>query len=488
MSTLREKTVKGTFWTLIEQFSGKAFGFIIQIVLARLLMPEDFGLLTMVIVFIGIGTSIMESGFGQSLIRTKNLTEADYSSVFYLNIMMATAVYILIYFIAPFVSKFYNESSLTFILRILALVIILKSFVVVQQTIMTINLDFKNQMIVNLISTIIGGCAATIMAFKGFGVWALVFMQLISNSLMVLLFWYFGKWKPKRTFDFERIKYHYNFGYKLMLNTFVNSIFNYIFDIIIGKFYSSSILGFYNRASTFQKFPTILLGRSINRVTYPMFSKLTDSKIQMKKALKRINKLVVYVYAPVMFFLIYNANQIILILLTEKWLQVVPIFQLLCLGGLLQPIQYYNTNIIKSLGDSALLLRINFFSRMFIVLGLPIIIKYEFYHLIVYQAISMFLVTFCFMWFSGLKINYSIIEQFKDLLINLTLCILVSTLCFYLRFILNLTEVWSLIFYVVCFLILYAIFSSLLKLESYILIKELVTNNLLKKSIDKKIS
>ena len=480
MASLKEKILKGTFWTLIEQFSGKAFGFIIQIYLARLLIPEDYGLIAMVTIFIGIGTSIMESGFGQSLIRTKKPSEADFSSVFYINILMSIAVYILIYITAPFVSDFYDESSLTFILRVLALIIVIRSFSLVQQTIMTINLDFKKQMIVNLISTIIGGCTATVIAFQGYGVWALVFMQLISNSLMALLFWYFGKWKPKRIFDLDRVKHHYSFGYKLMLNTFVNSIFNYIFDIVIGKFYYSSILGFYNRASTYQKFPTILLGRSINRVTYPMFSKLTDSKIQMKQALKRINKLVIYVYSPFMFLLIFNAKQIIVILLTEKWLPVVPIFQLLCIGGLFQPIQYYNTNIIKALGDSALILKINFFSRLFIIFGIVLIINYGFYYLIIFQVISMLFVTLCFMRSSGLKIEYNLFEQIKDIIVNFSISFSISFLCFYVTKSLDLSNIWSIMFYSISFMSFYLIFSQVFKLESYLFIKNLITNKLIK--------
>ena len=383
-----------------------------------MLMPEDFGLLAMVIVFIGIGTSIMESGFGQSLIRTKNPSESDYSSVFYLNVFMAIIVYAILYVLAPYVSDFYNEEALTFILRVLALLIIIKSLYLVQKTILTINLDFKKQMVVNLISTIISGIVATILAIKGFKIWSLVFFQLVTNILSALLFWHYSKWFPKRIFDTQRIRYHYNFGYKLMLSTIINSVFNYIFDILIGKYYSSSQLGFYNRASTFQKFPTMLLGRSVNRVTYPVFSKISENHDQMKQALRKINKLVIYVYTPFMFLFIFNANQIIVLLLTEKWLPVVPIFQLLCIGGLLQPIQYYNTNIIKALGDSALILKINFFSRLFIIFGIVLIINYGFYYLIIFQVISMLFVTLCFMRSSGLKIEYNLFEQIKDIAVN----------------------------------------------------------------------
>ena len=479
MSNLKTEALKGVFWTFLEQFSSKIFGFLFQIILARLLMPKDFGLLAMVIVFIGIGTSIMESGFGQSLIRTKNPSESDYSSVFYLNVFVSIIVYAFLYFLAPYVSNFYNEEALTYILRVLALIIIIKSLYLVQKTILTINLDFKKQMIVNLFSTIISGIVSIILAFRGFEVWSLVYFQLLTNILSALLFWYYSNWFPKRIFDVQRIRYHYNFGYKLMLSTIINSIFNYIFDILIGKYYSSSQLGFYNRASTFQKFPTMLLGRSVNRVTYPIFSKISENLDQMKQALRKINKLVIYVYTPFMFLLIFNAKQIIVLLLTEKWLAAVPIFQLLCIGGLLQPIQYYNTNIIKTLGDSALILKINFFSRLFIVIGLVLVVNYGFYYLIIFQVFSMVFVTLSFMKFSGLKIKYNLFEQLKDIAVNFSVSFLISIVCFYLTASLNLSNIWSIIFYFLSFILIYLIFSQLFKLDSYLFIKKLITNKLI---------
>ena len=476
MASLKEKILKGTFWTLIQQFSGKAFGFIIQIYLARLLIPEDYGLIAMVTIFIGIGTSIMESGFGQSLIRTKKPSEADFSSVFYINILMSIAVYILIYITAPFVSDFYDESSLTFILRVLALIIVIRSFSLVQQTIMTINLDFKKQMIVNLISTIIGGCTATVIAFQGYGVWALVFMQLISNSLMALLFWYFGKWKPKRIFDLDRVKHHYSFGYKLMLNTFVNNISNYVFDLIIGKYFTSSLLGIYNRASVFQKFPTMLIGRSLDRVAYPIFSKISNNNDELRMILKKINKLVMYVYTPLIFLFIFKANDIIILLLTEKWLPVAPIFQFLCLGSLFQPIQFYNTNIIKSLGDSALVLKINFLSRLIVIFGIIFVLKYGFYSLIFYQMISMLLVSFCFVLFSGLKIKYHFINQFKDIMPEFLLAVSISFFSYHIANYFSLSSFFSIMLYVFIFLFFYLSLSSMLKLEAYIFFKGLLKN------------
>lgn len=479
MSNLKTKTLKGVFWTFLEQFSSKIVRFLIQIILARLLMPEDFGLLAMVIVFVGIGTSIMESGFGQSLIRTKNPSESDYSSVFYLNVFISITVYAFLYVLAPYVSDFYNEEDLTFILRVLALIIIIKSLYLVQQTILTINFDFKKQMVVNLISTIISGIVATILAIKGFKIWSLVFFQLVTNILSALLFWHYSKWFPKRIFDTQRIRYHYNFGFKLMISTIINSFFNYIFDILIGKYYSSSQLGFYNRASTFQKFPTMLLGRSVNRVTYPVFSEISENLDQMKQALRKINKLVIYVYTPFMFLLIFNAKQIIVLLLTENWLAAVPIFQLLCIGGLLQPIQYYNTNIIKALGDSALILKINFFSRLFIVIGLVLVVNYGFYYLIIFQVFSMVFVTLSFMKFSGLKIKYNLFEQLKDIAVNFSVSFLISVLCFYFTASLNLSNIWSIIFYFLSFILIYLIFSQLFKLESYLFIKNLIVNKLI---------
>lgn len=479
MSNIETKTFQGVLWTFLEQSSNKIIGFVIQIILARLLMPEDFGLIAMVVVFIGIGTSIMESGFGQSLIRTKNPSESDYSSIFYLNVFISIIIYGFLYLLAPYVSDFYNEGNLTLILRILGLIIIFKSLYLVQQTILTINLDFRKQMMINLISTIASGLVATILAYQGFGVWSLVFYQLITNLLSAFLFWYNSKWFPKYIFDLRRIRYHYIFGYKLMLSTIINSVFNYIFDILIGKFYSSSQLGFYNRASTFQKFPTMLLGRSVNRVTYPVFSKISESHDQMKKALRKINKLVMYVYTPLVLLLLFNAKQIIVLLLSEKWLAAVPIFQLLCVGGLFQPIQYYNTNIILSLGDSALILKINFFSRLFILIGIVLVINYGFYYLIIFQAMSMTIITLSFMQLSGMKVGYSLFEQFKDIAANFSVGFLISFSCYCLISLLNISAIWSITVYLLSFISFYMILSQILKLESYLLIKKLIGSKLL---------
>jgi O-antigen/teichoic acid export membrane protein len=476
MSDLKSKALKGVFWTFTQEFSSKIFSFIIQIILARLLMPKDFGLLAMVIVFIGIGTSIMESGFGQSLIRTKKTSESDYSTIFYFNVLVATFVYIAIYCFAPYVSGFYKEDALTSILRVLSLIIIIRSFSLVQRTILTINLDFKTQTIINLISSITSGIVATILAFKGFEVWSLVFMQLTTNSLSALLFWYYGKWQPKLIFDLNRLRYHYSFGYKLMLNTFVNNISNYVFDLIIGKYFTSSLLGIYNRASVFQKFPTMLIGRSLDRVAYPIFSKISNNNDELRMILKKINKLVMYVYTPLIFLFIFKANDIIILLLTEKWLPVAPIFQFLCLGSLFQPIQFYNTNIIKSLGDSALVLKINFLSRLIVIFGIIFVLKYGFYSLIFYQMISMLLVSFCFVLFSGLKIKYHFINQFKDIMPEFLLAVSISFFSYHIANYFSLSSFFSIMLYVFIFLFFYLSLSSMLKLEAYIFFKGLLKN------------
>ena len=471
---LREKTYRGFFWNFFEHFSSKFVGFFIQIILARLLMPKDFGLLAMVIVFIGIGTSIMDSGFGQSLIRTKNLTKADYSSVFFLNIIMSVVVYFLLYILAPRIANFYEEESLSLILRVLALIVIIKASYLVHKTIFTINLDFKKPMIFNVVSTMLAGIGAIILALNDFKVWSLVFFQIMNSLSLAILFWWYSDWFPNLIFRLDRVRHHFQFGYKLMIGSIVNSSVEYLFDMVIGKYYSSSQLGIYNRASTFQKFPTLLLGRSINRVTYPYFSQISHDERLMKMSLRKMNKLVVYAYTPAILFMILNARSIIVIFFTAKWIEVVPIFQMLCLGAMFQPLQYYTTNIVKALGNSGLLLKIVGVSRILVILGLLVVVRFDFWYLVYFQVLSMVFTTVLYMYFSGRMIEYHLFEQFKDISREFLKGIVISFLCYSLIYYLNLSGGMSLLAYVAMLVVMYLSLGRVFQMEAYQELEEVV--------------
>jgi teichuronic acid exporter len=465
--SLKQKTLSGTFWTFTEQVGVKGLNLLIQIILARLLLPKDFGLIAMVTVFIGIGNALVDSGMTQSLIRIKEPSQKDFSSVFFLNIGISLFVYILVYMVAPFVADFYSQPQLTTLLRCYALVIPVKSLMAVQSAILTIKMDFRSQMLIQVPSLVIAGIIAIYLANQNYGVWVLVYMQLITAVLVTTQYWFYSSWRPILIFDKERLKYHFDFGYKLTLTTFINSVFNDIYNILIGRYFNVAILGIYNRASTFQKFLPILAGRVINRVTYPLFSKLTDDIDRLRDAFKKINKVVYYLYLPVMLFLILNAEAIIVLLLTDKWIDVVPIFRVLCIGGLIQPIQYYSTNIIQSFGESGLILKINLISRIFTVLGILVVIQYGVYALVVFEGVNLVITSVLFMFFSGRFIEYPILIQFKDILEEVLVAFSTSILCYILLSLLSLSNFSRLILYVLIFVPLFVIISHIFKVETY---------------------
>jgi len=431
MASLKNKTLIGIFWTFIEKFSVAGISFVVQIILARLLMPQDFGLIAMVTVFIGLGDAIVDSGMSMSLIRTKEPNQRDFSTIFILNVTVSVVFYIIVFFLAPSVAKFYDQPQLINILRCFALVVPIKSFMAVQNAILTIEMDFKTQFFIQLPSLVISSILAIILAFIDYGVWALIIMRIMMALLTTIQYWFYSKWRPKFVFDKEKFKYHFDFGYKQMLTTIIKSISLDINNIIIGKNFSSATLGIYNRASTFQKIPSKILGTAVNKVTYPLFSKLIHDSDQIKHALRRLNKIILFFFGPISFFLIINAELIITTVLTEKWIECVPIFQILFLAGLFQPLQFYNTNIIRSYGRTDIILKINTFFQIYFIATVLLIIKFGLLYLVIFEAFNITFLTIIFIHYSGKHIQYSFLQQLKDFSFEITLTLVTSLVAFF---------------------------------------------------------
>jgi teichuronic acid exporter len=237
---------KGIFWAFTEQLGVKGLGLVVQILIARLLVPDDFGLIAMIAVFIGVGDLLVDSGLGQSLIRTREPQQADFSTVFYLNITSAFVIYLMFYVTAPHLADFYNRTELINILRVFSFAIIFGSFSVVQKAILTINMNFRKQMLIQIPSLLISSLIGLALAYKGQGVWAIVFMKVLYPFFASILYWVYSDWRPILIFDVDKLKYHYLFGYKLMITYMLNAFFNDIYSVLIGKYYSANILGFYD--------------------------------------------------------------------------------------------------------------------------------------------------------------------------------------------------------------------------------------------------
>ncbi|MGW9686012.1 lipopolysaccharide biosynthesis protein [Flagellimonas sp. 2504JD1-5] len=413
MSSLKRKTLHGLFWSFIQRFSGELINFITKIILARLLLPSDFGIIAMILVFIAIGEFLVDGGMTTSLIRLKEPSHKDYSTVFFSNITVSTLVYAIIFFIAPFVAKFYEKELLTTVLRVLALSVVIKSFVVVHMAKLTKELDFKTQMKVRFPSNVISGAIGIYLALEGFGVWSLVWMNLTQAMVVVLLGWILIKWRPSLLFNRKLFHFHFNFGYKMTLSGLIDTVYNNLYNIAIGKYFSPATVGYYSQADNLRLFPVKQLSSVISNVTFPVFSSITNDKA-LKNAYKRTMKLVLFTTIPMMSCLILIAEPLIILVFGEKWIPSVLYFQILSLASIFRPISSFNLNILKVKSRSDLFLKLEVIKK---VIGLIVfIIAFQFGILVLIWSFSItaIMLTFINGFYSGKLIDYKLQEQLAD--------------------------------------------------------------------------
>lgn len=424
---LKEKALSGLFWAFSQQFSVQLINFVVQLILARLLSPTEFGLIAMLTVFIAIGSSLMDSGMTSSLIRTENPDNEDYSTVFFINLIVSFIVYLILYACAPLISSFYDQPILTQVIRLYGLSFVFNALSGVQIARLTKEMKFKIQMAIQVPSVIAGGLLGVVLAYLNFGVWSLVWMNVAQTFLFAAQFWIFSGWLPSLKINKKKLAYHFNFGYKLTISGLINAIFDNAYNIIIGKFFSAHILGFYNRAYTLQLFPVKNIATALNKVTYPMFASLTDDQ-RLKLAYKNVMQQVMFWVSPFVILAGVLAKPLFIILLTEKWLAAVPYFQILCVVGVLFPMQQYNLNILRVKGRSDLILRINIIKKSTFLVGILIALPLGIKALLIAQAISSVFSYVYNSYYSGKFIDYGIRAQLVDILPILTLAIIIGGL------------------------------------------------------------
>jgi O-antigen/teichoic acid export membrane protein len=424
--SLRKSALSGMFWTFVQQMSTQGITFIVSIILARLLLPEEFGLIALLSVFMNVGNTLVNSGLSKSLIRTSNPDDDDFSSVFWFNMFISIIMYLLMYFLAPLVANFYNQAILILLLRLYSVVFIINSFVIVQNTRLTKEMDFKKQTIITIPSIVIGSIVGITMAYNDFGVWSLVWAAIVKSIVLSVQLWFLSPWYPLFRLKKEKIKYHLNFGYKLTLAGVIDTLFQDIYTIIIGKFFNPLDVGFFNRANTLRQFPVRNFTTVINQVTFPLFSKIQNDDYKLKNAYKIIMKMAVFIITPILLFMAALAEPLFRFLLTEKWLPAVPYFQILCIGGLFMPISVYNLNILTVKGHSNLHLKLSIIKKVFIVLVILISINWGIYGLLYGQIFLSITGFFINGWYSKKLINYSSIEQLIDVLPNIILTLVIA--------------------------------------------------------------
>ena len=358
MGELKDKAISGVKWNAIGRFSTQGVNFIIGLILARLLSPSDYGVVGMVGIFFAIAQTFIDSGFGSALIRKNDCTDTDYSTAFYFNVIVGLVCCILLWIASPLIANFFNTPILKDLVKVMSLNMFVSSFAIVHGTKLTHAVDFKSQSIVNLLTAVLSGTMGIFMAYKGFGVWSLVFQQLIATVLRVVLLVAITKWFPKRLFSKASFKYLFNFGSKILTASILHTIYANMTTLIIGKFYTAKDLGYYSRGESLATYPSTNITGLLQSVTYPVLSKIQDDDEHLIQSYRKLISMTSLVIFFGMFLLAALAKPLIVTLLTDKWLDAVIYLQIFCFAYMFDHICALNLNILYVKGYSNLVLKL----------------------------------------------------------------------------------------------------------------------------------
>ncbi|AOM81663.1 lipopolysaccharide biosynthesis protein [Salisediminibacterium beveridgei] len=426
----RNKTISGLVWSFTELLSKQGLTLIIQIMLARLLLPEHFGLIGMITIFIAISTSLVQSGLDQALIREKNPGKRDFSTVFYFNIAVSVALYLVLFFSAPWIADFFGEPQLIDILRVLMLVVIINSLAVIQRVILIRNIDFKTQTKITVIAAVTSGVIAISMAVAGLGVWSLVAQQVSMQFMTMVLLWVSSQWRPALVFDTGLFKKYFTFGYKLLLSGLIDTTYKNIYFVIIGRLYPVDQLGYYTNAQKLRDTSTQSISQAISKVTYPVLSQMQDDQSRLAGNYKKLIQMTSFLMFPFMIGLMVTAPQFIPFLLGEHWQPSVIFFQLLAVAGMLYPIHALNLNVlkVKNRSDLFLFLEILKKSVLTILLVSAVVFGDSVESLIYAAIISSVIALVINTYYSGREIQYPLWMQLKDMLPSLSVASIMAVI------------------------------------------------------------
>lgn len=363
-SNLKKKAISGVLWSGIERFSTQGVQFLIELLMARLLLPSDYGLIAMLAIFIAIARSLIDSGFSNALIQKTDRNQDDYSTVFYFNIIVACAVYGILYFSAPFIATFYDMPLLTSVTRIFSLSLLISSITIIHRTQLVINIDFRTQAKVSFTAAVISGVIGITAAYYGQGVWALVWQSLSNFTVQTLLLCYFVRWIPSLRFSTDSFKGMFSFGFKLLITNLLGTIYDNLYTLVIGKKFAATDLGHYSKADQLVRFPTNNLAFIMSRVSYPTLVNFKNDDLKLATAYKKFLIMSSFVVFPLMIGFAVLAQPFIVVLFTEKWVGMVLILQLLCIDWMWDPMCKINTNILLVKGKSGLILRLEIIKRI----------------------------------------------------------------------------------------------------------------------------
>ncbi len=431
MESNQKSIVSGLFWKVLENGGSQGVQFIVSIILARLLSPKEYGILALIMIFITIANVLVQSGFGTALIQKKNTDERDFSSVFFLSLFTSAMVYVVIFFLAPLLASFYRMEILTDVLRVMGIVVFPGAVISIQNAMIARSMAFRKLFVSTLIAAVISGGISILMALRGFGVWALVYQQIFYYFSLMFMLFLTVRWVPKKILDFERLKSLFGFGWKLLLASLMDTIFTNIQGLTMGKIYSDDTLGNYNRGEQFPKLLVTNIGAAIQSVMLPVMSGFQDDKKKVKELLRNSITMSSFLVLPMMAGLFGIADNLVFVLLGEKWSGSVIFLRLMCIAYSFWPIHIANLQALNAIGRSDVFLKLEIVKKLIGVIVLLLGMTGGAIWMIALKAFADFLCTFVNAAPNRKFLNYSILEQWRDLLPTVAISLIMGAVVYF---------------------------------------------------------
>lgn len=485
MTSLKQKTINGLIWSFIDSIAGSGVQFIIGIILARLLSPQEFGLIGMIMVFISISLSFISAGFNTALIRKINCTQRDYSTVFYFNLVAGFLLFTLLQITAKPISHFFHEPLLKNVLKVLSIILIIDSFSVIQRTILTKQLNFKLQAKISIIASIISGIISIFLALIGYGVWSLVIQKISMQIINTTLLWLWNSWRPRFIFSKSSFNELFGFGSKLLISGLIDTIYRNIYYLVIGKFFSAADLGYYTKANEFQSIPSQQLNNIIGKVSYPILSIIQNDKERLKQNYKVLIRTTMYITFILMIGMASVSESLVLVLIGEQWRDSIVYLQMLCFVGMMFPLHSLNLNMLQVQGRSDLFLKLEIIKK---IIAIPTIVIGVFWGIKIMILGMMFNTVIAYYlnsYWSGRMLYYHFYEQVKDVFPSFILASSMGIIIYIIGYLLDIQLLYKLIIQITTGAIFVLIVSEFLKLKDYIYLKGIALEkiNQLKKKI-----
>lgn len=454
-------------WRFMERAGAQLVQFIVSIFLARILSPDDYGTVALIVVISNIFQVFVDSGLGNALIQKLDADDIDFSSVFYVNIIFCLILYAILFFSAPLVSMFYNKPELTALTRVLCLTIIIAGVRNIQQAYISRTLQFKKFFWATIIGTIISAVVGIFMAYSGFGAWALVAQRLSNLGISTAMLWIIVRWRPKFCFSFSRVKVLCQFGWKLMISSLINTIYSNLRQIIIGKFYSEKDLAYYNQGNQYPNVLAVTINVSIDGVIFPVMSRQQEDKERLRGMVRRSIKTATFILAPIMIGIAAAGSNIIHICLTDKWMPCLPYLRIFCISYIFYPIHTANLSAINAQGRSDIFLKLEIVKKVLGIMVIFISLHYGVLAIALGELAVSFLGQVINAWPNRKLLEYSYFDQILDILPNIILSLLMGSIVYFISDITTL-PLLNLFIQIIVGILVYIILSFITRNETFI--------------------